>query len=84
MAQSRPFLLKEYVSDDGVQINAANVSLDKYNFFRGWEPEDVDEDSDIPGYLVEFIGHPANTAEYEYFIGWVDKDVFECDFKEQE
>lgn len=52
-----------------------------YNDFRGWElPED--ENGRDEGFLVEYIdGGKANTEEFEGYVSWSPKEVFEKAYK---
>lgn len=71
--------MKRYI---GVkEINAKPMKRAVYNVARGWELP-ADENGDDDGYLVEYIdGGQANTAEYEGYISWSPKDVFERAYK---
>lgn len=59
------------------QINAAPMTRLEYNQFRGWTlPEN--ENGNDEGFLVEYLdGGKANTSEYEGYVSWSPKDVFE-------
>lgn len=62
-------------------INATPMTRLEYTQFRGWElPSDEDENE--RGYLVEYLdGGEANTSEYEGYVSWSPKDVFENAYK---
>ena len=63
-------------------INAKLMSRLEYNIFRGWELP-ADENGDDEGYLVEYIdGGKANTDQYEGYVSWSPKDVFEKAYRE--
>ena len=52
-----------------------------YNIFRGWVLPDNEDGSD-EGYLVEYVdGGKANTEEYDGYVSWSPKDVFERAYK---
>ena len=59
-------------------INAKPMTRLDYNTFRGWKLPD-DENGDDDGYLVEYVGpgQKPNTPEYEGYVSWSPKDVFE-------
>jgi len=58
-------------------INAIPMNRQAYNDLRGWTVP-ADEDPTDDGYLVEYIdGGKANTAEFEGYVSWSPKDVFE-------
>ena len=58
-------------------INAIPMNRQAYNDLRGWTVP-ADEDPADDGYLVEYIdGGKANTAEFEGYVSWSPKDVFE-------
>lgn len=62
-------------------INAAPMTRQQYNDFRGWALP-TDEDGTDEGYLVEYIdGGQANTVAYEGYVSWSPKDVFERAYK---
>lgn len=60
-------------------INALPMNRLEYNQFRGWELP-ADENGADEGYLVEYIGpgQKANTPQYEGYVSWSPKDVFEA------
>ncbi len=58
-------------------INAKPMSRKEYNDFRGWELPS-DENGADEGYLVEYLdGGQANTNEYEGYVSWSPKAVFD-------
>ena len=58
-------------------INAKPMSRQAYNDLRGWVVP-ADENPADDGYLVEYIdGGQANHPDYEGYISWSPKDVFE-------
>jgi len=62
-------------------INAKAMNRLEYNKFRGWElPKD--ENGTDEGYLVEYTdGGEVNTSEYEGYVSWSPKNVFEKAYK---
>lgn len=74
--------MKQYI---GVKIiHAKPMNCQEYNDFRGWElPEDENGADD--GYLVEYEdGGQANTEQYEGYVSWSPKDVFERAYRQTE
>lgn len=63
-------------------VNAKPMSRLEYNQFRGWTLP-ADENGADEGYLVEYVGpgQKANTAEYEGYVSWSPKDVFDEAYK---
>jgi len=62
-------------------INAKPMTLGNYNLFRGWELPEGEKGLD-EGYLVEYLdGGKANTSEYEGYVSWSPKNVFEKAYK---
>ena len=58
------------------KIKAMPMTKIAYNQLRGWEtPEN--EDKTEMGYLVEYLNSVPNHAEFEGYISWSPKDVFE-------
>lgn len=58
-------------------INAKPMNRQEYNDFRGWRLPD-DEDGADEGYLVEYVdGGKANTEQYDGYVSWSPKEVFE-------
>jgi hypothetical protein len=72
--------MKQYIGTK--QINAKPMARLEYNEFRGWELP-ADENGADEGYLVEYVGpgQKANTPEYEGYVSWSPKDVFEATYK---
>lgn len=59
------------------RINAVPMNRQEYNDFRGWELP-ADEDGSDEGYLVEYLdGGEANTDQYEGYVSWSPKAVFD-------
>ena len=67
--------MKQYI---GVKlINAIDMTRAAYNILRGWELP-ADENGDDAGYLVEYLdGGKANHKDFEGYISWSPKEVFE-------
>jgi hypothetical protein len=67
--------MKQYI---GVKvINAKPMTRLEYNCFRGWDVP-ADENPDDEGFLVEYTdGGKANTKEFEGYVSWSPKEVFE-------
>lgn len=58
-------------------INAKPMTRAEYNTFRGWTLP-ADENGADEGFLVEYIdGGKANTEQYQGYVSWSPKDVFE-------
>lgn len=58
-------------------INAKPMNRLAYNQLRGWEVP-VDENPDDEGFLVEYLdGGKPNHKDFEGYISWSPKDVFE-------
>jgi len=58
-------------------INAKPMNRADYNALRGWQVP-ADENPADDGYLVEYIdGGQANHPEFNGYISWSPKDVFE-------
>ena len=58
-------------------IKARPLTLGEYNALQGWIIP-VDQDPTAPGYLVEYTdGGKPNHPNYEGYISWSPKDVFE-------
>lgn len=58
-------------------INARPMTRQAYNDFRGWALP-ADENGDDEGFLVEYLdGGKANTEQYQGYVSWSPKDVFE-------
>jgi hypothetical protein len=67
--------MKQYI---GVKfINAQPMTRAAYHTFRGWVLP-ADENDDDEGFLVEYLdGGKANTTQYEGYVSWSPKGVFE-------
>lgn len=67
--------MKQYI---GVKlINAIDMTRAAYNILRDWELP-ADENGDDAGYLVEYLdGGQANHKDFEGYISWSPKAVFE-------
>ena len=62
-------------------INAKPMSRHAYNDLRGWVVP-ADENPADDGYLVEYIdGGQANHPDFEGYISWSPKDVFERSYR---
>lgn len=71
--------MKKYIGTK--EINAIPMNRQEYNDFRGWKLPD-DEDGADEGYLVEYVdGGKANTPQYNGYVSWSPKDVFERAYK---
>lgn len=71
--------MKKYIGTK--EINAIPMNRQEYNDFKGWELPD-DEDGTDEGYLVEYVdGGKANTPQYNGYVSWSPKDVFERAYK---
>lgn len=58
-------------------IKAFPMNRQQYNDLRGWTLP-ADEDGTDEGYLVEYVnGGKSNHDDYEGYISWSPKDVFE-------
>lgn len=62
-------------------INAKPMNKADYNTFRGWvllgHENGLEE-----GYLVEYVdGGKANTSDFEGYVSWSPKDVFEHSYR---
>ena len=62
-------------------LKAAALTLGKYNTLQGWQLPG-DQDPTTEGYLVEYLdGGKPNHKDYEGYISWSPKDVFEASYK---
>ena len=58
-------------------VNSKPMNRQEYNDFRGWELP-ADENGSDEGFLVEYLdGGQANTEEYEGYVSWSPKTVFD-------
>jgi Protein of unknown function (DUF2829) len=65
-------------------IRAIQMTRAQYNEFRDW-PLPANENGDDEGYLVEYLdGGRRNTDEYEGYVSWSPKDVFEKSYRQTE
>jgi hypothetical protein len=62
-------------------LNAEPMALGEYNTLQGWSlPEGQDPDTE--GYLVEYVGGgKPNHKDFNGFISWSPKDVFEASYQ---
>lgn len=67
--------MKQYI---GVKlINARPMTRDDYNTLRNW-PTPADENGADEGFLVEYLdGGKANHKDFQGYISWSPKSVFE-------
>lgn len=62
-------------------IKAKELSRGEYNKLRGWVTPS-DENPDDAGYLVEYVGQGnPNHADFDNYISWSPKQVFEEAYK---
>ena len=60
---------------------AVAMSLGAYNQLRGWDQPEG-ESPDAEGYLVEYTdGGKPNHKDYEGYISWSPKDVFDATYR---
>jgi len=58
-------------------VNAIPRTRGQYNKFHGWTVPG-DENPDDEGFIVEYLdGGQANTKEFEGYVSWSPKEVFE-------
>lgn len=57
-------------------INAKPMTRGEYNVYRGWDLP-ADENGADEGYLVEYQDSKANMPDYNGYVSWSPKDVFE-------
>lgn len=72
---------KDLLWGAGREVKAKPMTLGQYNSLRGWEmpPE---ENPNSEGYLVEYLDSPnKNHPDYENYISWSPKDVFERSYR---
>lgn len=63
------------------EVKARPLNLGPYNALRGWELP-ADENPDTEGYLVEYLDSPnKNHPDYDNYISWSPKDVFERSYR---
>jgi hypothetical protein len=64
-------------------LRAKPMTRDDYNTLRGWATPPEENGAD-EGYLVEYLdGGKANHPDFENYISWSPKDVFERTYREQ-
>jgi hypothetical protein len=62
-------------------LNAEFMTRGAYNHMRGWAMP-ADENPADPGYLVEYLdGGKPNHPDFEGYISWSPKDVFEAAYR---
>jgi hypothetical protein len=63
------------------EVKARPLNLGAYNALRGWDMPKY-ENPDAEGYLVEYLDSPnKNHPDYDNYISWSPKDVFERSYK---
>lgn len=72
--------MKQYIGTK--TLNAKPMTRGEYNQLRGWTIPDDENPSD-DGYLVEYLeGGKPNHPDYENYISWSHKDVFDRSYRE--
>lgn len=61
-------------------INAKPMNRQEYNDLRGWQVPDNENPAD-DGYLVEYVDSEPNHPDFEGYISWSPKEVFEKAYK---
>lgn len=61
-------------------INAKPMNRQEYNELRGWEVP-ADENPTDEGYLVEYVDSEPNHTDFNGYISWSPKAVFEKAYK---
>jgi len=63
-------------------VNAKPMTRGEYNIFREW-PLPLDENSTDEGFLIEYVGvgQKPNTAQYQGYVSWSPKEVFEESYR---
>jgi hypothetical protein len=62
-------------------LRAKPMNRGDYCDFRDW-PVPSDENPKDEGYLVEYLdGGKSNTDDYEGYVSWSPKDIFERTYK---
>ena len=62
-------------------LKAVALTLGEYNTLQGWQLP-ADQEPNTAGYLVEYLdGGKPNHKDYEGYISWSPKDVFEASYK---
>ena len=62
------------------EIKAAPMSRGEYNKLRGWEVP-ADENPNDEGYLVEQVTLAKNHPDFDGYISWSPKNVFEATYQ---
>ena len=72
--------MKRYV---GIStIKAKPMTRGEYNTYRGWEVPKNENPND-EGYLIESLDSQVkNTPDYEGYVSWAPKNVFESVYRE--
>lgn len=63
------------------KVNAKPMSRQEYNDLRGWRLP-ADEDGSDKGYLIEDINSSPNTLEFDGYVSWMPKEMFDDQFYE--
>lgn len=62
-------------------LKAVALTLGEYNTLQGWQLP-ADQEPNTAGYLVEYLdGGKPNHKDYEGYISWSPKAVFEASYK---
>ena len=61
------------------KVNATPMTRQEYNDLRGWKLP-ADEDGSDEGYLTEDISGAPNTLEFDGYVSWTPKAMFEDQF----
>jgi hypothetical protein len=63
------------------EVKARPLNLGAYNALRGWTLP-LNENPDTEGYLIEYLDSPnKNHPDYDNYISWSPKDVFERSYR---
>ena len=63
------------------EVNAKLMTRQEYNDLRGWDLP-ADEDGSDEGYLIEDINSSPNTLEFDGYVSWTPKEMFDDQFYE--
>ena len=63
------------------EVNAKPMTRQEYNDLRGWRLP-ADEDGSDEGYLTEDINSPPNTLDFDGYVSWTPKKMFDDQFYE--
>lgn len=63
------------------KVNAKPMTRQEYNDFRGWKLP-ADEDGSDEGYLTEDVNSPPNTLDFDGYVSWTPKAMFDDQFYE--